>query len=46
MARAPSNWGHAFAVVDFWDKGIFSVHVVRIIRGQCSLWGRVIDGNK
>jgi hypothetical protein len=46
MARAPSNWGHAFAVVDFWAKGIFSVHVVRIIKGECSLWGKVINGNK
>jgi len=41
-----TNWGHAFAIVDFWDSGHFTVHVVNIIKGKCSLWGNVINGNK
>lgn len=46
LGRRPTNWGHAFAVVDFFGKGYFTVHVVRIINGRCSLWGNIIDGNK
>jgi len=45
MRHAPQNWGHAFATVDFWNHGLFSVHVVRIIKGQCSMWGHIINGN-
>lgn len=40
----PHNWGHAFAIVDVFENGLFSVHVVRIIEGKCSLWGEVIYG--
>jgi len=40
------NWAHAFAIVDFFDEGHFTVHVVQIIDGKCSIWGEVIDGNK
>ena len=43
--RRSLNWSHAFAVVDFWDDGKFTVHVVRIINGKCSLWGDIINGN-
>lgn len=39
------NWAHAFAVVDFYRGGKFTVHVVQIINGRCSLWGELIDGN-
>jgi hypothetical protein len=39
------NWSHAFAVVDFYDKGLFTVHVVQIVNGKTSLWGEVLDGN-
>ena len=39
------NWGHAFAVVDFFKNGLFTVHVVQIINGRTSLWGELIDGN-
>ena len=39
------NWSHAFAVVDFYDKGRFTVHVVQIVDGKTSLWGEVLDGN-
>ena len=40
------NWSHAFAIVDFYESGLFTVHVIQIINGKTSLWGEVIDGNK
>ena len=40
------NWAHAFAIIDFYDKGNFTVDVVQIIDGKCSIWGNMIDGNK
>ena len=46
LMRAPTNWGHAFAVVDFWSGGKFSVAPIRIIGGQCVVFGQLIDGNK
>ena len=39
------NWGHAFAVVDWFKGGNFCVNVVQIVNGKASLWGEVIDGN-
>jgi hypothetical protein len=39
------NWAHAFAVIDFYQSGLFTVHVVQIINGRTSLWGELIDGN-
>lgn len=44
MKGRPHNWGHAFAIVDVFDKGMFSVDVHRIINGMCSLWGEVLYG--
>ena len=38
------NWSHAFAVVDYFDKGLFTVHVINIIEGKTSLWGKLIEG--
>ena len=38
------NWSHAFAIVDFFDKGFFTVHVIQIIDGKTSLWGELITG--
>ena len=38
------NWAHAFAVVDYYDKGLFTVHVISIIEGKTSLWGSLIQG--
>ena len=38
------NWSHAFAIVDFYDKGFFTVHVIQIINGKTSLWGELIKG--
>ena len=39
------NWAHAFAIVDFYCKGLFTVNVVQIIDGRCSIRGNLIDGN-
>ena len=38
------NWSHAFAIVDFFEKGYFTVHVIQIINGKTSLWGELIKG--
>ena len=38
--------GHAFAIVDFFTGGHFTVHVIQIIDGKTSLWGNLIDGNR
>ena len=39
------NWAHAFAIVDFFEKGLFTVHIIQIINGKTCLWGEIIDGN-
>ena len=39
------NWAHAFAIVDFYRGGLFTVHIIQIINGKTSLWGELIDGN-
>ena len=39
-----TNWSHAFAIVDFFERGNFTVHVVQIIDGKTSLWGELIKG--
>ena len=38
------TWAHAFAVVDFFRGGLFTVHMVQIINGRTSLWGELIEG--
>ena len=40
------NWAHAFAIVDFFRGGLFTVHIIQVINGKTSLWGELIDGNK
>ena len=40
------NWAHAFAIIDFFDDGLFTVDVVQIIDGKCTVWGEFVDGNK
>jgi hypothetical protein len=40
------NWAHAFAIVDYYDNGKFTVDVVQIIDGKARVWGQLIDGNK
>jgi hypothetical protein len=36
------NWQHAFAVVDYFGNGYFTVHIIQIIHGKASLWGSLI----
>ena len=38
------NWAHAFAIVDFFERGHFTVHIIQIIDGKTSLWGELIKG--
>ena len=38
------NWSHAFAIVDFYERGMFTVHIIQIINGKTSLWGELIKG--
>lgn len=40
------NWSHGFAIVDFFEKGYFTVHVMQIINGKTCLYGKVVDGNR
>jgi len=40
------NWAHAFAIIDFYGEGDFTVDIVQIIDGKCSIWGNMIDGNE
>ena len=39
-----TNWNHAFAIVNWFKGGNFTVEVVEIINGQASLWGKAING--
>ena len=46
LKNRKTNWGHAFAIVDFYgDNGEFTVDVVQIIDGRTSIWGTLLDGN-
>ena len=45
LGHRQHNWSHAFSIVDVYEKGFFTVHVIQIINGKTSLWGEVIDGN-
>ena len=38
------NWSHAFAIVDYFENGYFTVHVLQIINGKTSLWGELLIG--
>jgi len=44
LGNRQNNWSHAFAIVDFFENGYFTVHLIQIIEGRTSLWGEVIDG--
>jgi len=46
LQNRATNWAHAFAIIDFYHGGHFSVHVVQIIKGKTSLWGKVLNGNR
>ena len=39
-----TNWNHAFAIIDWFKGGNYKVEVVEIIKGQTSLWGKLIKG--
>ena len=45
LGNRPTNWTHAFAIVDFYDDGNFTVDVVTIINGKCKVWGEYFNGN-
>ena len=45
LGRRQHKWAHAFAIVDYFDRGLFTVHIIQIIKGKCSLCGELIDGN-
>ena len=45
LGNRKHNWSHAFSIVDFFENGYFTVHVLQIINGRTSLWGEIIDGN-
>ena len=42
----PHQWVHAFAIVDYYKGGQFSVTPVKIVNGQASVWGQLIKGDK
>ena len=42
----PHNWVHAFAIVDYYKGGQFSVNPVKIVNGQASVWGQTLKGDK
>ena len=44
LANRRINWSHAFAIVDFYQRGMFTVHIIQIINGKTSLWGELIKG--
>ena len=46
LQNRATNWAHAFAIVDLFRGGLFTVHIIQIINGKTSLWGELIDGNR
>ena len=40
------KWAHAFAIVDYYKGGRFTVDIVQIIDGRTTVWGELLDGNK
>ena len=40
------KWAHAFAIVDYYWGGRFTVDIVQIIDGRTTVWGELLDGNK
>ena len=39
-----TNWNHAFAIIDWYKNGNFTVNVVEIINGITTLWGEKLEG--
>jgi hypothetical protein len=46
LGNRQHNWSHAFSIVDYYERGRFTVHIIQIINGKTSLWGELIDGTK
>ena len=46
LGNRQTNWAHAFSIVDFFQGGHFTVHVIQIIDGKTSLWGELLDGSR
>ena len=44
LSNRKINWAHAFAIVDFFEKGYFTVHIIQVIDGKTSLWGEMLNG--
>ncbi len=40
------RWGQAFGIVDVYGDGAWSVQVVEIHEGRCSLWGEVLTARE
>tara|TARA_Y100000310_G_scaffold122387_1_gene121053 strand:+ start:58 stop:834 length:777 start_codon:yes stop_codon:yes gene_type:complete len=40
----PHNWQHAFAIVDYYKGGQFTVTLVRIVDGKATIFGEHIKG--
>ena len=39
-----TNWNHAFAIVDWYKGGNFTVNVVEIVNGKATVWGKFLKG--
>ena len=44
LRNRKTNWGHAFAIIDWFGNGDFRVDVVDITNGKTNVWGNEIDG--
>lgn len=40
----PNQWAHAFAIVDYYVNGDFSVQLIKIVNGKANLYGTIIKG--
>jgi predicted phosphodiesterase len=38
------NWNHAFGVITWFDDGLFQLETIEIVKGKCSVWGKIIKG--
>lgn len=45
LENRPVNWAHVCTIVDYYGKGMFSVHPMSIINGHMTLNGQVLNGN-
>ena len=38
------NWNHAFGIVTWFDDDLFQLEPIEIVKGKCSVWGKIIKG--